>query len=145
MKNLANCKPSEFLVQTNKIRKAVEKWLNLTNVMAIRKNMPKLIKPEVDATEEEKAKILAKNKEMMEKQGRENLSKILDQMLEEHPQETIEILALMCFIEPSEADDHPMYEYIESINELLSNKAVLGFFTSLMQLEQMDTSVASKA
>ena len=40
MKNLANCKPSEFLVQTNKIRKSVEKWLKITDIMNIRKVVP---------------------------------------------------------------------------------------------------------
>lgn len=145
MNNLANCKPSEFLVQTNKIRKAVAKWLDLTKVMEIRKTMPTLIKPEVDATAEERIQIMAKNKEIMEKQGKENLSKILDEMLEKHPKETLEILALMCFVDPKNVDDHPMYEYIGAINELISNQAVLGFFTSLMQLDQMDISVASKA
>ena len=40
MKTLANCNPVEFLVQTNKIRKAVWDWLSLTQVMEIRKNLP---------------------------------------------------------------------------------------------------------
>ena len=42
MKNLANCKPSEFLVQTNKIRKSVEKWLTVTDIMNIRRTQPEL-------------------------------------------------------------------------------------------------------
>lgn len=37
MKNLANCTPSEFLKQTNKIKKSVEKWLKATDIMEIRK------------------------------------------------------------------------------------------------------------
>ena len=42
MKNLANCKPSEFLVQTNRIRKSVENWLTVTDILNIRRNQPEL-------------------------------------------------------------------------------------------------------
>ena len=45
-KNLANCTPEEFLVQSNKIRKAVENWLKVTDIMEIRKNVPKLVIPD---------------------------------------------------------------------------------------------------
>ena len=39
-KNLANCTPKEFLVQTNRLRKSAEKWLKATDIMNIRKNIP---------------------------------------------------------------------------------------------------------
>jgi hypothetical protein len=42
MKNLANCKPSEFLKQTNRIRKSVSKWLTDTDIANIRKRMPNI-------------------------------------------------------------------------------------------------------
>ena len=42
VKTLANCTDVEFLRQTNKIRKAVEKWLTDTDIANIRKRMPKL-------------------------------------------------------------------------------------------------------
>ena len=38
MKNLSNCKPSEFLAQTIKIKNLVRDWLDATKIMDIRKN-----------------------------------------------------------------------------------------------------------
>lgn len=124
MKNLANCKPSEFLRQTNLIRKSVSKWLTDTDIMNIRKRMPEL--PE-EVTEEEK-------KEATLEQAKKNLNAIFDAVLDEHPDETLEVLALLCFIEPSHVDDYEITEYFESFNELINNKAVLSFFSSLMRL-----------
>lgn len=126
MKNLANCTPSEFLKQTNRIRKSVEKWLTLTDIKNIRERKPSL--PDGLSDEEKK--------EAMQKQAKENFSAILDSVMDDHPDETLEILALACFVEPKDVDKHPMEEYLEAISDLLNNKAVLDFFVSLMQLGQ---------
>lgn len=139
MKTLANCKPSEFLVQTNKIRKSAEKWLKDTKILEIRKGAPKLEKITNDMSEAAQEKARKKNKELLEKAAMENLSKILDAILEKYPEETLELLALVCFIEPSEADSHSVMEYLGAISEILSNKDVLSFFGSLMQLGQINT------
>lgn len=122
MKNLANCKPTEFMVQTNKIRKSVSKWLTDTDIMSIRKRVPKL--PD-DATDEER-------REALERQINDNFNTIMDVIFEEHPQETLELLGLMCFVEPEHIDDHEVTEYLESFYELMSNQTVLNFFTSFM-------------
>lgn len=137
MKNLANCKPSEFLKQTNKIRKSVEKWLTVTDIMNIRKRMPENM-PEMnkDMSMEEGKVVLEKRQEMMAEQSRRNLNAMLDAMLDEHPDETLEILGLCCFVEPEEIDNHTVSEYLLSINELLSDEAVRDFFTLLMSLVQ---------
>lgn len=132
MKNLANCKPSEFLQQTNRIRKSVSKWLADTDILNIRQTMPKI--PD-DATQEER-------KKAMEEQAKENLNLILDAILEKHPDETLELLALLCFVEPKDVDNHSVTEYLEAFEELISNKAVLNFFTSLMRLGNEATSKA---
>ena len=132
MKNLANCKPSEFLVQTNKIRKSVEKWLKLTDIPNIRKNVPEF--KEGQTKEEHRAEML--------EQARVNLNKIFDAILEEHPQETLELLGLLCFVEPEDVDNHPVSFYLEAVSELIDAKAVLGFFTSLVNLGQMGISMA---
>ena len=124
MKNLANCKPSEFLQQTNRIRKSVSKWLADTDILNIRTNGPDV---KDDATDEEKRKAL-------KEQAKENSRLILDAILDEHPTETLELLALLCFVEPKEADNHSTTEYIESFNELINNKAVTDFFMSLIRL-----------
>lgn len=124
MKNLANCKPSEFLVQTNKIRKSVERWLTATDIQEIRKRVPKY-DDKMSADE----RIKVRNEQM-----RANLSAIFDAILEEHPAETLELMALMCFIEPEKADDYPMSAYLKSIGELIADESVLSFFTSLASL-----------
>lgn len=126
MKNLANCKPSEFLKQTNRVRKSAEKWLTETDIMNIRKRMPEL--PDITTPEERKA--------AMTEQARKNMSAILDAAMEDHPDETLELLALMCFVEPEDVDNHPMDEYLEALGELLGNRNVLDFFTSLARLGQ---------
>lgn len=126
LKNLANCKPSEFLKQTNKIRKSVSKWLTLTDIQNIRKRKPELSE---DMTDEEK-------KAAIQKQGIENFNAILDSALDEHPDETLEVLALASFVDPKDVDKHSISEYLESFNEVINNKDVLGFITSLAELGQ---------
>lgn len=129
MKNLANCKPSEFLTQTNKIRKSVSKWLTDTDIVNIRKRMPQI--PD-DATDEQ-------SQEIKQKQASENIKAMLDAILDDHPDETMEILALMCFVEPDDIDNHEVSEYLDSFNELISNRSVLSFFTSLVNLTNQFT------
>ena len=135
MKNLANCKPSEFLVQTNKIRKSVAKWLTVTEIGEIRKRVPKY-----DDSMSAKERVKAKNEQM-----NKNLSAILDAILEMHPAETLELMALMCFIEPEKADDYPMSVYLQSIGELLADESVLSFFTSLASLANNGTLTLAEA
>lgn len=124
MKTLANCTPKEFLVQTNKIRKSAEKWLTLTKIMEIRKRLPEV---EADASEEDK-------KAALEKQVRLNLSTMLDAILDEYPDETAELLGLLCFIDPKDLDNHSMLEILANVTEILNSEEVLSFFTSLAQL-----------
>ena len=116
-KNLANCTPKEFMVQTRLIKKSVENWLTETDIMNIRKNMPEL--PE-DIDEEQK-------QEKVKEQAMHNLSA----MFNEHPDETVELLALLCFVPVNEVDSYPMTYYLESITELLNDKTVWDFFISL--------------
>lgn len=136
MKNLANCKPSEFLKQTNRIRKSVENWLKITDVMSIRKRMPEGM-PEItkDMSKDEARAVLEKRQEMMAEQSQRNLKAMLDAMLDSHPDETLEVLALCCFVEPENVDDYTVSDYLLSINELLSDSNVRDFFTFLMSLE----------
>lgn len=136
MKNLANCKPSEFLKQTNRIRKSVENWLKITDVMSIRKRMPEGM-PEItkDMSKDEARAVLEKRQEMMAEQSQRNLKAMLDAMLDTHPDETLEVLALCCFVEPEDVDNHTVSEYLLSINELLGDSNVRDFFTFLMSLE----------
>lgn len=140
MKTLANCKPSEFLRQTNRIKKSVEKWLTDTDIMNIRKNVaaPANITPGM--SQEDKKAALDDYKKRQQEQAKKNLSRILDAVLDEHPDETLEVLALICFIEPEDADNHPMTEYMTAVTEMISDEATMGFFTSLARWGVLNTS-----
>lgn len=137
MKNLANCTPKEFLKQTFKIKKAAEKWLNDIGFAEIRKTLPELVDVK-NLTGDERDKAIAENKERIKKQSFQNLMKILDNAFDENADETVEILALACFVEPKDAEKYPMSEYLKAIGELISDEGVLSFFTSLAQLAQMN-------
>lgn len=126
LKNLANCKPIEFLRQTNRIKKAVGKWLTINEIISIRKQMPKL----------DEAMTKQQREEAVRKQSMENLSMILDNCLDKHPEETLEVIALCCFVEPEDANNHPMGVYLKAIAEMIADESVISFFTSLARLEQ---------
>lgn len=126
LNNLADCTPREFLVQTNRLRKVLEKWLKKTNILNIRKTQPTY--PE-NATAEQKQEIL-------QEQVKENLSRMFDAILDEASDDTLELLALLCFVEPEDVNKHPMSEYISAVTRMITNRDVLSFFTSLMQLGQ---------
>lgn len=138
-KNLANCKPSEFLKQTWRIKKCVEKWLTDTDILNIRKNLPELKKITDEMTDEEKQVIFAENKQKTKEQGRKNAMAILDSVMDTHADETLEILALCCFVEPADVDNHDIGFYLDNFTDLIRNESVIGFFTSLAQLGLLDT------
>jgi hypothetical protein len=146
LKTLTDCKPSEFLAQTVKIKRAVANWLSLTDILNIRKNQPSDIIPvPPDGTEEEKAKVAKMNREAFQKQAQQNISEMFDACAEEHPTETLEVLALCCFVDPEHVDDYPVTDYIEAFTKLIQDKTVLDFFISLGQLGKMNTSVLYRA
>ena len=117
MKTIANCNPIEFLQQTNKIRHAVSKYFEDTEILEIRKR-----KPTEGVTVAEQAK--------------KNLDDMLDTALDKYPRETAEILGLMCFIEPTEIEKYTAAELLTPALELLNSKAVVNFFISLAKVEQ---------
>ena len=136
MKNLANCKPSEFLAQTNRLMKTAERFLTVTDIMNIRKRLPKGM-PELtaDLSVDETEAVKKKRKEMLSAQLQKNLGAIFDAILEEHPAETLELLALCCFVEPANVDDHTMSEYLGAILDMAEDENVVRFFTLLTHLE----------
>lgn len=129
MKNLAKCTPSEFLKQTNRIRKAVEKWLTDTEILEIRKRMKPLPEIKPGMTKEEQRETIDKQREIMSAQARENLSAMLDAIMVDHPDETLELLALICFVEPEDVDTHTISEYLGAITEMVQDENVISFFT----------------
>ena len=145
MKNLANCKPSEFLKQTLRIKRLVEKWLTSDDIKEIRKRLPESEKILPSMTKEEQGEILIRNQKAKAEQMRQNFFDILDIMLDKKFEETLAVIALCCFVEPEKVDDYPLEDYLGSIADLLENPNVLRFFTSLAQLGQTNISIVSKA
>lgn len=141
MKNLATCKPSEFVAQTAKIKTAVANWIDAIDLMAIRATQPKYEVIPIDSTPEQRAEIIKKNAEIQKKQTMANLNKILDNMLLIHPQETLEVLALCCFVEPEHVDDYTMDEYMQCIMDMAQNKSVMNFFSLLAQMQTVAKSI----
>lgn len=139
MKTLATCTPKEFISQTLRIKELAQDWVRATNILEIRKTMPELLPIPKGATQEEADAIKRTNAEALKKQSNENLNKMLTAVLEKEPDKTIELLALCCFIEPEDANNHKMDEYLGAIAELLGNVAVINFFTSAVQLGQTIT------
>lgn len=134
MKTLANCSLAEFLRQTNKIRKEVSVFLDQTKILDIRKVLPDLKECK---TEEEK-------REKIQKQSKENISNMLDAMLEENTDATVRLLGLLCFKEGEELEELNPVDVIGVVLEILSSKRVLDFFTSLMQSGLIDTANTSQ-
>ena len=144
MKNLANCKPSEFLAQTFKIKKSLQEWLDVTKLMEIRKNKPQGLINLDGLSGEERENAIKENKKKAQDQLKKNLADILDKMLNENAEKTLEVLALCCFVDPADVDNYPMSDYLDSLGELISDKGVLNFFSSLVQLGQKNTGIVPK-
>lgn len=138
MKNLTNCTPIEFLKQTNRIRHSVEKWLKVTDIMNIKNSLPNFVEINDDMSEEERKEKADINKELVREQNKKKLSLILDKCVDEHAEETLELMALMCFVEPEHINEHSAMEYLKEVTEMISNKDVLDFFSSLIRLGQTD-------
>lgn len=136
-KNLATCKPSEFLRQTSRVRKSVEKWLKKTRIMDIRSRKVEGIEIIPDGADTDTAyEIRKRNAERITAQQKKNFNDILTAAMDECPDETLELLALLCFVEPEDVDKHGIAFYLRNLSELLSDKDVMAFFTSLAQLGQ---------
>ena len=128
MKTLANCSLREFLMQTNKIRHSIGAFTDIIGLTEIRNTIPEFTGNE---TENEK-------REMIRKQGRENLSKIIDRCLDENVDETIKIIGLMCFKTPEEANEMEASEFFDVALEMIGSERVLSFFTKLMNSGLID-------
>lgn len=124
MKHLANCTPTEFLAQTVKIKHAAAEWLTKTDIAEIRKLRPVI----TDAMTKEEKRI------EWEKYTSESLNMLFDALAEKHPKETLELLALMCFVEPEHVDDYTTNDYFGALAEMLGSNAVIGFFIALTKL-----------
>lgn len=128
---MANCTTAEFLRQSNKIRHAVAEYLDFTKILDIRKNKPVFTD---DMTDDDK-------KAAIKVQAKKNISKMLDNALEENAEATVRILALLCFID--DAEEAEQLDPFELLDVILSER-VLNFFTRLMQSGLIDTAGTSQ-
>lgn len=142
MKNLTNCTPTEFITQTNKIRKSVYGWLKLTDIMSIRQKKPKLTPLTNEMSDEERAQVILDNKKATQEQAKENFNLMLDKMLDDYPDQTLEVIGLINFIEKSELDNYKMADLMANTYEMFEDEAVMGFFGLLMRLGSKNTSSA---
>lgn len=117
-KSLANCTLKEFLQQANRIRKEVEALFKAAKIKDIRKHLPVF---KGDETPEEKM-------EMINEQGKKNLSDILDACIEENIDLTIKVIGLMCFKSEEEASKMEASEFYDVVFDLLNSKRVMDFF-----------------
>ena len=142
MKTLAPCTPTEFLKQTYRIKKKAEAWLTATDIANIRKNIPEL--PEIDAEPgtEERIRQEKEQVEAKKKAGLQNFSRMFDVIAGEHPDETMELLGLCCFVEPAHIDDYTMEQYLAALSDMLGSNAVWNFFATLLRLERMFMPIA---
>lgn len=129
-KTLLTCSPREFLVQTNRMKKAVEKWATLTDIKNLINRKAEGIEA-LTGDADKDAEIKARNTEKASKQGIINLSAIMDAALEQHTDETLEIIALMFFMAPEELDEIQSRDMMRELNALLSDEVIADFFTSL--------------
>ena len=128
MKNLSNCKPSEFLAQTIKIKNLVRDWLDATKIMDIRKNFSQVDK---NLSAEERTNAIVN-------QSLSNWSDMLDRMFIDNAEKTLALIALVNFVEPERVDEYEMGDYLQSIGELLGDSRVISFFSSLVRLNQQN-------
>lgn len=144
MKNLATCKPSEFLKQTLRMKRNVEKWLSSDDIKEIRKRLPKREAILNTMTPQEKGEVFLRNEQARQEQMMANFMDILDIMLDKNFEQTLAVLALSCFVEPEEVDDYAVDDYLGAIADMLESKNVIRFFTSLARLGQTNISISAK-
>lgn len=129
-KTLLTCSPREFLVQTNRMKKAVERWATLTDIKSLINRKAEGIEA-LTGDADKDADIKARNSDKATKQGLLNLSAIMDAALEEHTDETLEIIALMFFMTPAELDEIQSRDMMRELNVMLNDEVITDFFTSL--------------
>lgn len=139
-KTLVTCSPTEFLKQSVILKKKIKKWADDIGIEELRKLNPDYEKLKGDETVEEKYELIKKNDELRKKMQTNKLMEIFDNAFEKYPEQTLEILALVCFVDPKNVDDYPINEYLNALNSMIRDEAVVTFFMSLVQLEQVFTS-----
>lgn len=144
MKNLANCKPSEFLKQTLRIKRNLQSWISSEEIAEIKARVPKYIEILDTMSNAEKGEALIENRKMRNAQAMINLMDILDVLMDKHADETLELLGLCCFVEKDHIDDYPVDDYLGELADLMESENVIRFFSSLARLGQTSISIVSR-
>lgn len=126
MKTIANMQGAEFLRQCNKIRHAAAALMQDTQILEIRKRMPTF-------TGKENPEL---RKVMIEKQSKQNISDMLDALLDTHAEETHNVLKLMCVTE--EGEEPTGLDMAMAGLEIVTSPKVMDFLSSLAKLAQSD-------
>lgn len=135
-KNLANCTPDEFLDQSFLIMNAAEKFMKVNDILGIRSRKVEGLQEIPTDNEEEADRIRRENAKKITAQRMKNVKDLLTSMMHTHKGETLELLALSCFIDPADVNNYTMPFFLRNVGEMISNPDVLAFFTSVAQLEQ---------
>jgi len=128
MRTIANLNGVEFLRAVNKTRHAVEKLMNVTDVLGIWKKQPTFTGEE---TPEERH-------EMARNQIKKNLNDILDTLLEKHPEETFECIMALCVRDEGEPEPDGI-ELVMAAFNLIADKRVVDFLLQLGKSGLFDT------
>lgn len=135
-KNLANCTPDEFLDQSFLIMDVAEKFIKVNDILGIRSRKVEGLQEIPTDNEEEADRIRRENAKKITAQRMKNVKDILTSMMHTHKKETLELLALSCFIDPADVNNYTMAYFLRNVGEIISDQDVLAFFTSAAQLEQ---------
>lgn len=135
-KNLANCTPDEFLDQSFLIMNAAEKFMKVNDILGIRSRKVEGLQEIPKDNEEEADRVRMENAKKITAQRMKNVKDLLTSMMHTHKSETLELLALSCFIDPADVNNHTMPFFLRNVGEMISDQDVLAFFTSLGMVEQ---------
>ena len=135
-KNLANCTPDEFLDQSFLIMDAAEKFMKVNDILGIRGRKVEGLQEIPKDNEEEADRIRKENAKKITAQRMKNVKDLITSMMHTHKSETLELLALSCFIDPAEVNNYTMAYLLRNVGEIISDQDMLAFFTSAAQLEQ---------
>lgn len=135
-KNLANCTPDEFLDQTYLIMNAAENFMKVNDILGIRSRKVEGLQEIPTDNEEEADRVRKENAKKITAQRMKNVKDILTSMMHTHKSETLELLALSCFIAPEDVNNYTMPYFLRNVGEMISDPDVLAFFMSVAQLEQ---------
>ena len=135
-KNLANCTPDEFLEQSFLIMNASEKFMKVNDILGIRSRKVEGLQEIPKDNEEEADRVRRENAKKITAQRMKNVKDLLTSMMHTHKSETLELLALSCFIDPADVNNYTMPFFLRNVGEMISDQDVLAFFTSLGMVEQ---------